>query len=132
MVRADEDGAVVAAGFADAPSHSSGGLHFQVHVLGASLDCQFQQFRGLGLFVQTAGGDEWLVRVLKQTTDVVLLKGASVQAYFRHLLPLQDFQNLFQLLILYRSTNHFSSFTDLRSRHSPACILVIRRLDRRI
>ena len=106
VVGADEHGAAGTAGLADAATHGGGRLHLQVHVLGAGPDGFLQDFRGLGFFAQAAGGDERHVRVFEQLLHLVIVQGATVQADFRHLHRLQQFQDFRQFLILQANTDH--------------------------
>ena len=84
VVRADEHGAPLAAGFTDASAHGGGRFHFQIRVLGTGLDGPLQQRRSLGLFRKPAGGYERNVRLGEQPVYLLFLQGTAVQADFRH------------------------------------------------
>ena len=106
VVGTDEHGAAGAAGLADAAAHGGGGFHLQVGILGAGPDGFLQDFRGLGLLAQAAGGNERHVRIFEQLLYLLVVQSTTVQADFRHFQGLQQFQDFRQFFILYANADH--------------------------
>ena len=94
MVGPYEHRAPFFAGLPYAAANGGGGLHLEVHVLCAGLDCALKYGGSVGIFGHAACGYERDVGLGEEGVYFFVREGAAVQADFRHLQPLQKFLNL--------------------------------------